>query len=49
MAAGFRPNTHQVLKFGYTIEHASGTPGTLERTAMIQLVTSFKAFGLAAR
>ena len=49
MAAGFRPNAKQVLKFGYTIEHASGTPGTLEHSAVIQFVTSFKAFGLAGR
>jgi hypothetical protein len=49
MAAGFRPNAHQVLKFGYTIEHYSAAGGTLDHTAAIQFVTSFKAFGLAAR
>jgi hypothetical protein len=49
MAAGFRPNTRQVLKLGYTLEHQSGTPGTLYRTVTIQFVTSFRAFGLAGR
>ena len=28
MAAGFRPTANQVLKFGYTIEHDSGAPGS---------------------
>jgi hypothetical protein len=49
MGAGFRVNASQVLKFGYTLEHYSGTPGELERTAMIQFVTSFRAFGIAGR
>jgi len=47
MGAGFRVNASQVLKFGYTLEHYSGTPGELERTAVIQFVTSFRAFGIA--
>jgi hypothetical protein len=49
IGAGFRPNPYQVLKFGYTIEHPSGVPGTLEHSVMIQFVTSFRAFGLAGR
>ena len=47
MAVGFRPAASQVLKFGFTTEHDSGAP--LEHRVMIQFVTSFKAFGLAAR
>ena len=46
-AAGFRPNTHQILKFGYTLEHVSGASGTMYGTTMIQFVTSFRAFGFA--
>jgi hypothetical protein len=47
MAVGFRPTANQVLKFGYTTEHYPGDP--LENTVMIQFVTSFRAFGFAAR
>jgi hypothetical protein len=46
MAAGFRPNAFQVLKFGYTVEHYSGQ--ALDHSAVIQFVTSFRAFGFAA-
>jgi hypothetical protein len=49
MGAGFRVNASQVLKFGYTLEHYSRTPGELERTAVFQFVTSFRAFGIAGR
>jgi hypothetical protein len=50
LGAGFRANAFQVLKFGYTLEYypgTPGTPGTLERSAVVQFVTSFRAFGMA--
>jgi hypothetical protein len=46
-AAGFRPNASQVLKFGYTVERYSGA--SLDHSAVIQFVTSFRAFGFASR
>jgi hypothetical protein len=47
MAVGFRPAASQVLKFGFTTEHYSGAP--LDHLVMLQFVTSFRAFSLAAR
>lgn len=47
IGAGFRTNAHQVLKFGYTVEHQSSAPGTFYHTATIQFVTSFRVFALA--
>ena len=49
IAAGFRPNAHQVLKFGYSFEHYSAAGGSLEHAATIQFVTNFRAFGVAGR
>ena len=47
IAAGFRPNTHQLLKFGYQIQHGLFYPGTQGNVASIELVTFFRAFSLA--
>ncbi len=46
VAAGFRPNPFQLLKFSYTLErYDNGAP--MDRVAMVQLVTSFRVFGFA--
>jgi hypothetical protein len=47
MAAGFRPNTHQLVKAGYTIMQGPAYRGTLGNTAAIEVVTSFTAITLA--
>jgi hypothetical protein len=47
VAAGFRPNTHQLLKFSYQIQHGLAYPGTEGNVAAIELVTFFRAFSLA--
>ena len=47
LVAGFRPNRFQILKFGYRIEQGSAVRGTLNNAAVIQLVSSFRAFSLA--
>ena len=48
-AAGFRPNTHQLIKFGYTIQQGAEYPGTQGNVAAIEFVTSFRALSLTAR
>jgi len=42
-AAGYRANQYQVLKVGYEV-----APGSLRNTVALQLVTSFRAFSIAA-
>ena len=49
MAAGFRPTPHQLVKFGYTVEHYAGDYEPVNHAVTIQFVTSFRAFGLAGR
>ncbi|HSP69255.1 MAG TPA: hypothetical protein VLN48_16120 [Bryobacteraceae bacterium] len=49
IAAGFRPAANQILKFGYTIERGPAIHGTLDNVAVIQFVTSFRAFGTAGK
>ena len=46
-AAGFRPNAHQLVKFGYTIQQGPEYPGTWGNVAAIEYVTSFRALSLA--
>ena len=46
-AAGFRPNTYQLIKFGYTSRQGAQYPGALGNTAAIEFVTSFRAISLA--
>jgi hypothetical protein len=46
-AAGFRPNTRQLIKFGYTIQQGANHPGTQGNIAAIEFVTSFRAISLA--
>lgn len=46
-AAGYRPNTHQLIKFGYTIQQGAEYPGTQGNIAAIEFVTSFRALSLA--
>jgi len=46
-AAGYRPNTHQLLKFSYQMQHGVAYPGTLGNVAAVELVTFFRAFSLA--
>lgn len=46
VAAGFRANPFQILKFSYTLErYDNGAPA--DHVAMVQFVTSFKVLGLA--
>jgi hypothetical protein len=47
LAAGFRPNAHQLIKLGYTVQQGAEYPGTLGNVAEIELVTSFRAISLA--
>ena len=47
MAVGFRPAPNQLLKFGLTVEPYANA--ATERMVMVQFVTSFRAFGFAAR
>ena len=47
-AAGYRPNTHQLVKFGYTIQQGVAYPGTRGNIAAIEFVTTFRALSLAA-
>jgi hypothetical protein len=46
-AAGFRPNTHQLIKFGYTIQQGAEYPGSQGNVAAIEFVTSFRVLSLA--
>jgi hypothetical protein len=46
-ATGFRPNTHQLIKFGYTIQQGLNYPSTQGNIAAIEFVTSFRAISLA--
>lgn len=39
MAAGFRPDTHQLIKLGYEIQQ-NEQPGQVNRSIMVQLVTT---------
>jgi hypothetical protein len=48
-AAGFRPNAHQLVKFGYTVQQGVAYPGTLGNVAAIEFVTSFRVLSLAGR
>jgi hypothetical protein len=48
MAAGFRPGTHQLIKFGYEIDHNAGS-GQLNRVIMAQVVTTIHPISLAWR
>jgi len=47
IAAGFRPNRYQLLKFDYRFMQGAAYNGTLGNTAAIELVTSFRAISLA--
>ena len=47
VAAGFRPNPFQILKFSYSLERY-GTSAPPDHVAMVQFVTSFRVFGFAA-
>ena len=46
-AAGFRPNIHQLIKFGYTVQQGASFPGTQGNIAAIEFVTTFRAISLA--
>ncbi len=47
IAAGFRPNTHQLLKFSYQVQSGAADPGTLGFVAAIVVVTFFIAFSFS--
>jgi hypothetical protein len=46
--AGFRANTHQLVKFGYTIQQGIAYPGTRGNIAAVEFVTTFRALSLAS-
>lgn len=45
-AAGFRPSTHQIVKFGYTIQQGDEYTGTRGNIAAIEFVTTFRVLSL---
>jgi len=45
--AGFRPNTYQLIKFGYTVQQGAEYPGTWGNIAAVEFVTSFRAISFA--
>lgn len=47
MAVGFRPSVHQLLKFGYLIDHYTPARKTPDHVVTVQFVTDFKALGLS--
>ena len=49
IAVGFRPAANQLLKFGYSLGHQSGSPDGPEHAVTIQFVTNFRAFGFAGK
>ena len=46
-AAGFRPNAHQLIKVGYTIQQGAQYIGTQGNVAAIEWVTSLPALSFA--
>jgi hypothetical protein len=46
--AGFRPAANQIVKFGYTVKRGPQVLGTEDNIAVIQFVTSFRAFGFSS-
>jgi hypothetical protein len=46
MAAGFRPDTHQIVKLGCEIQHDDKS-GQTNRSIMVQLVTTLHPLSLA--
>lgn len=46
-AVGFRPNTMQLIKVGYTIQQGPTIPGTQYNTFAVQVVTSFRPVSIA--
>ncbi len=47
VAAGFRPDSRQIVKFGYGLERTGGSGGKLERTIELQFVTALHPFSFA--
>jgi hypothetical protein len=46
VAAGYRPDSHQLIKVGYVVERERGS-GTIDRTFAVQLVTMLHPLSLA--
>jgi hypothetical protein len=46
-AIGFRPNRHQLIKFGYQVPNGPKTPGFAGSTLAVQIVTTFRPLALA--
>ena len=46
VATGFRPNTHQIVKLSYEIQH-DDLSGQTNRAVMVQLVTTIHPLSLA--
>ena len=46
-AAGFRPNTRQLIKVGYQIQQGAAIRGSLANVAEVQVVTTLPSFSLA--
>jgi hypothetical protein len=47
LAAGFRPNAFQLIKFGYTIQQGAEYLGTHGNIAAVEFVTAFRPISLA--
>jgi hypothetical protein len=45
--AGFRPNTYQLIKFGYTVQQGAEYSDMRGNIAAVEFVTSFRAISLA--
>ena len=46
-AIGFRPNSAQLIKIGYTIQNGPAFPGTTYNTLAVQVVTTFRPISIA--
>jgi hypothetical protein len=46
-AIGFRPNTIQLIKMGYTIQQGSAIPGARDNVFAVQFITSFRPVSIA--
>lgn len=47
LAAGFRPNTHQLIKFDYMIQNGPTIRGSLGNVAAISIVTTFHPISIS--
>jgi hypothetical protein len=48
-AIGFRPNRHQLIKFGYQIPDSRKTRGFASSTFAVQIVTTLRPVALTSK